>query len=121
MAGISATLSREDLKFMAEDIGPELVPFLKPEDVLNGMDPEKQRELIALLNPKAILADLSAEDQQQLVKLGLEKLLKGLGLEKILSEMSTDSRKQLLELLVKMQASNPTANKVKNGNSTLEK
>jgi hypothetical protein len=29
MAGIS-TSSRKDLEFMAEDIGPELVPFLKP-------------------------------------------------------------------------------------------
>ncbi|MFN8494131.1 MAG: hypothetical protein U0350_41415 [Caldilineaceae bacterium] len=126
MAGISATLSRKDLQFMAEDIGPELVPFLKPEDILKGMDPgkqrklvsflkpedllqgmdvEKQRELIALLSSNEAFADLSAEDQLRLARLSLEKLRKGMGLERLLSEMSADSRKQLLESLLKMQAS----------------
>ena len=85
MAGISTTLSREDLEFMAEDIGPELVPFLKPKDLLQGMDPEKQREFISLLSPQAILANISVED-----------LFKGI---------SPEQRKTLFELMLKTLAS----------------
>jgi hypothetical protein len=85
MAGISTTLSREDLEFMAEDIGPELVPFLKPKDLLQGMDREKQREFISLLSPQEILATISMED-----------LLKGI---------SPEQRKTLLELMLKTLAS----------------
>ena len=58
MSGISSTLTREDLEFMAEDIGPELVPFLKAEDLLKGMDPEKRLRLISLLNLEDRLAGI---------------------------------------------------------------
>lgn len=84
MAGISSTLSREDLEFMAEDIGPDLAPFLKPEDVVKGMDPEKQVRLF---------------------RSSLEELLKSIGLEKLMTEMNPENRKQLLELLLKVQTS----------------
>lgn len=94
MAGISATLSRKDLEFMAEDIGPELVPFLEPEEVVDGMDAEKQVRLF---------------------KTSLEKLLKSVGLEKLLTEVTPENRKQLFEMLLKMQAANSVTNKEKNG------
>jgi hypothetical protein len=50
MAGISATLSREDLAFMADDIGRELIAFLQPEDLVEVMDPEKRKALFDLLS-----------------------------------------------------------------------
>ena len=85
MAGISATLSHEDLAFMAEDIGSELVPFLKPKDLLQAMDSEKQREFISLLNPKEILANISVEE--------------------LIEDISPEQRKKLFELVLKMLAS----------------
>ena len=89
MAGISTSISRKDLKFMAGDIGPELVALMSPEEVLKGMDPEKQLRL---------------------VRSSFEELLKGIGLEKLLTELSPDNRKQLLELLLKMQTSSSMGN-----------
>ncbi|MEZ4728903.1 MAG: hypothetical protein R3E79_17360 [Caldilineaceae bacterium] len=49
MAGISATLSQEDLKFMAEDIGRELMAFLPVEDRLAGVRAE---QLLQALPPE---------------------------------------------------------------------
>ncbi len=68
---------------MAEDIGPELAPFLKPEDVVKAMDQEKQLRLF---------------------RSSFEELLKNMGLEQLLTEVTPESRRQLVELL-KMQAS----------------
>lgn len=59
MADISTSISRKDLEFMAEDIGPELVAIMPPEAVLKSIGPEKQRQLISLLGPKEILANIS--------------------------------------------------------------
>lgn len=86
MAGISATLSREDLEFMADDIGPELVPFLKAEDLLHSMDPEEQKKLLVSL-------------------LSLDDLLAAKTFEKLLGEVDPKNRKRLLELLSRLQTS----------------
>jgi len=72
MAGISATLSQEDLAFMAEDIGPELVPFLQPEAVVKGLNAEKRRKLISLLKVEDLLGGISPENQAKLLALLLE-------------------------------------------------
>jgi len=87
MAGISATLSQEDLKFIAEDIGTELVPFLQTEDLVRGLSAEKKRELISLLK--------------------LEELLSGISLE---------NQERLLQLLVKMRSADPVEQEMANGN-----
>ena len=63
MAGYSTNRSRSDLKFMAEDIGPELIPFLKPKDVVEGMSRKKQREFASLLNLKELLAEMTIEER----------------------------------------------------------
>jgi hypothetical protein len=124
MAGISATLSREDLEFMAGDIGPELVPFLKPEDVYKGMDPEKQQKLIAFMAEDMdsdLVKGVEPEKQMRLFSTTLEALVKGIGLEKLMAEMNPESRRQLLELLLKMQTYSLPSHKEKNGNATSAK
>jgi hypothetical protein len=95
MAGISATLSRKDLEFMAEDIGSELMPFMEPEDVVKGMDAEKQRRLVELLDPQPLLD-----------KLSVEELLQGISPEK---------QKTLFEMLSKMQETGTRSHQEKNG------
>lgn len=93
MAGISSTISRKDLEFMAEDIGPELVPFLDPEDIIKGMNEEKQVRLASI---------------------NLEALLKGSGLEKLYAEMSPASRKKLIDALLKLQSAMPVSHQENN-------
>ena len=95
MAGISTTLSRKDLEFMAGDIGPELVPFLDPEDIVKGMNQEKQIRLASI---------------------NLEELLKGTGLEKLFAEMNPESRRKLIDSVLKLQAAILVKNKESNGN-----
>lgn len=116
MAGLTSALSREDLEFMADDIGRDLVGVMNPKDVLEGMDSEKQRMLISLLNPNEILADMSLENRLQLVRNSIEELLKGIGLEKLWGEMDSENRKMLFESLLKMQASDATNEEDDNGN-----
>lgn len=73
MAGISSTLSRKDLKFMAEDIGPQLVPFMKTEDLMSSMDKKKQlrlvnamlAQLVAEMGPEKLLTELDPEIQKR--------------------------------------------------------
>lgn len=72
MAGISSTLSKSDLKFMAEDIGPELVPFLHTEDLVKGLNAKKKRELISAFNLEELLSGLSPENQEKLFQLLLK-------------------------------------------------
>jgi hypothetical protein len=84
MAGISTSISRKDLEFMAGDIGPELVPFLQPEDLLKGMDAEKQRRLLALLS--------------------VEERLSGISTEELIKGIRPEQRKALFEFLLKMLA-----------------
>lgn len=77
MARAFTSLSRKDLKFIAEDIGPQLVPFLKPEDIVKAMDAKQQfRLFVCLLEEFAKdgrlenwLADLPAETYQHLMAL----------------------------------------------------
>ncbi|MCE7983974.1 MAG: hypothetical protein DYG89_22600 [Caldilinea sp. CFX5] len=100
MAGISTTISRKDLEFMAEDIGPELIPFLKPQDLLRRMNAQKQREFISLLGPEEILANISVED--------------------LIKKMGPDQQIKLFELLLKnLSASlaDKEKNDEKNGNN----
>lgn len=82
MAGISTSISRKDLEFMAGDIGPDLVPFLQPEDLLKGMDAEKQRRLLSLLS--------------------VEERLSGISTEELIKGIRPEQRKALFELLLKM-------------------
>jgi len=77
MAGISATLSREDLEFMADDIGRELMAFLPLEERMAGASAE---ELLTVLTP--------------------------------------EKRKRLLELLLKMSMSTAIEKNDSNGNSS---
>lgn len=90
MAGISTTLSRDDLKFMAEDIGPELAPFLKAEDVVKAVDAKKQVSFFAS---------------------SLEELLKNRGLEHLLTDVPPENLQQLLEWLLKKQTATTTGSK----------
>ena len=64
MAGISTTISRKDLEFMAEDIGPELVAIMSHEEVVASLEPEKQQKLLTLLTRK-----LNAKERKLLLDL----------------------------------------------------
>ena len=81
MAGISTTISRKDLEFMAEDIGPELVAVMAPEKVLEGMDTAKLHRLISFVS--------------------IEERLSGLSLDELVKGMSPERRKALFELVLK--------------------
>lgn len=94
MAGISTTRSRKDLQFMAEDIGPELVPFLQPEDLLKGMDAEKQRQLLSLFSPQQLLSNLISEER-----------LSDVSMEDLIKSMPPEQRKKLFELVLRIVAS----------------
>lgn len=78
MAGISTTISRKDLEFMAEDIGEELIAVMTPEKMLKGMDQEKQRKFISLLNLEDLLAEINPEKREQILKLLLKMQASGL-------------------------------------------
>lgn len=87
MAGVSTTISRKDLEFMAGDIGREFVAVMSPEEVLESLEPEKQRKLLALVSPKERMA--------------------GLPLEELLKALNPKERKRLLTLLLQTQTSAP--------------
>ncbi|MFN8486519.1 MAG: hypothetical protein U0350_02940 [Caldilineaceae bacterium] len=89
MAGIATSISRKDLEFMAKDIGPELIPFLKPEDVLKGLNAEKKRRLF----------------QQLLASMNVEEWLSDITLEELIGDLKPEQRKKLLTLVLKMLAS----------------
>jgi hypothetical protein len=97
MAGISTTISRQDLEFMAEDIGPELVAVMRPEKVLEGMDAEKLRRLMSFMSIEERLADVS-----------LDEFVKGI---------SPERRKALFELVLKMLAAGLADKEEPNGSS----
>jgi hypothetical protein len=88
MSGVASRLSRKDLEFMAGDIGPELVPFLNPEDVVKGMNDEKQQRLLAMFSVEARLAGISVEE--------------------FLQRISPKDRKKLFELVLKTVAADLT-------------
>ncbi|NJR52116.1 MAG: hypothetical protein HC780_23615 [Leptolyngbyaceae cyanobacterium CSU_1_3] len=79
---------------MAEDIGPELVPFLKPEDLLKGLDAEKQRRLLALVSVEERLSGLNPK--QLLAHLSIEERLSDISLEELIKQMSPEQRKSFL-------------------------
>ena len=62
MAGKARSLPRKDLEFMANDIGPELVELMEPQDLIKNMNPKKQKRLLSLFTPKERLADLTPEE-----------------------------------------------------------
>ncbi|MCE7985432.1 MAG: hypothetical protein DYG89_30015 [Caldilinea sp. CFX5] len=87
MAGISTSISRKDLEFMAEDIGRELIAVMSPEEVLESLEPEKQRKLLSLVSPKERLAGLPPEE--------------------LLQALNPKDRRMLFDLLLQTQASGP--------------
>jgi len=107
MAGISTSISRKDLEFMAEDIGRELVAIMSPEEVLEGMGLEKQRRLFSLLNTKELLTHMSIEER-----------LAGVSIEELLKGISPEQRKKLFELVLKMLASGLADQEELNGKSS---
>ncbi len=80
MAGKARSLPRKDLEFIANDIGRELIEVMEPEDVIEGMNPKKQKRLLSLFTPEDRLADLTPE--QRLADLTPEEILKGMSPEK---------------------------------------
>ncbi len=57
----TTTIPRENLEFIAKDIGSELLPFLTAEQLLAGMSLEQR------------LASMSLEDEKALFELLLKK------------------------------------------------
>lgn len=101
MAGISATLTKEDLQFMAEDIRQELMAFLPPAKRLAGISADER------------LAGISADER--LAGISADELLKAIGSGILLQELDPDHRKVLLELLATMWAANSKEKKKRNG------
>ncbi|MFZ4664675.1 MAG: hypothetical protein ACOYNY_47225, partial [Caldilineaceae bacterium] len=66
MAGISATLSKEDLQFMADDIGRELMAFLPPAERLAGISAD---ELLKAISSGTLLHELSPDHRKVLLEL----------------------------------------------------
>lgn len=55
-------LSRKDLKFIAQDIGAELIPLMKPEDILQGLSTRKRQKLLSLLKKELVFAEITVEE-----------------------------------------------------------
>ena len=104
MAGVTSRLSRKELEFMAGDIGPELVPFLHPGDVVKGMNAEKRQELLSLFDPADLFKGMMAQKQEKL----FAHLLATMSMEEILQEISPKDRKKLFELVLKTVAADLT-------------
>ncbi len=75
MAGKVLSLSRDELQLVAEDIGKELLPFLKPEERLAGL---KAKEVLTHYRPEERLAGLKpAEIRRYLRQLELGQVSNG--------------------------------------------
>jgi hypothetical protein len=76
MAGVTSRLSRKELEFMAKDIGPELAPFMDPEDLMKGMMAQKQQkmfaQLLATMSVEELLQEISPKDRKKLFELVLK-------------------------------------------------
>lgn len=95
MAGMTK-LPIENLKFIAEDIGDELLQFISVEKRLEGISPEKRLEGIST---EDMLSSISTEQRQRLL------LMMFLGSEDWLKNLSEKDRKQFIELMLsKLQA-----------------
>ncbi|MCE7990049.1 MAG: hypothetical protein DYG89_53570 [Caldilinea sp. CFX5] len=110
MAGKARSLPRKDLKFMANDIGPEIVDLMEPQDLIKNMSPKKQKRLLSLFSPEARLASLSPEER--LANLSPEEFLKGISPEK---------QKALLDSLLKIYPSTAPDEKQANGDTQHER
>ncbi|MFZ4659880.1 MAG: hypothetical protein ACOYNY_22920 [Caldilineaceae bacterium] len=118
MAGKARSLPRKDLEFMANDIGPELVELMEPQDLIKNMNPKKQKRLLSLFTPKERLADLTPE--QRLANLTPEERLADLTPEEILKGMSPEKQKAFLDSLQKIYPAAAIDEKQPNGESNHE-
>ena len=89
-------IPRENLEFMAQDIGKELMPFLPPEVRLAGLAPQ---ERLAGLAPQERLAGLAP--QERLAGLAPQERIAGLALQERLGKLSAKEEEELLDLLLK--------------------
>ena len=87
MAGRSSRLSKKDLQFIAQDIGPDILPFITVETCLAGLSLETR------------LAGLSLEER--LASIGAEDLFKILEASSLFDKMDEEERKRRIELLLK--------------------
>ena len=78
MAGFPSSLTREDLEFMADDIGRDMIAVMKPEDILKGMDAEKQQRLLSLFSIEELLKGISAQQRKALFEVVLKTLASNL-------------------------------------------
>lgn len=83
MAGVPSSLTREDLEFMAEDIGVEMIGVMKPDDVMKGLNVDKQQQLFS-------------------------QMLSTTNIEDLLNQISPEQRKRLFELVLKRVAADLT-------------
>ena len=78
MAGVASRLSRKDLEFMAEDIGPEMIAVMNPEDMVKGMNAEKRQallaQMLATVNAEELISGISPEQRKRLFELVLKTL-----------------------------------------------
>ena len=68
-------IPKKDLEFMAKDIGPELLPFLAPEDLIKHLSSEDR---LRGLSPVDVLKHLLADAQQRPLNAEEKRLLKQL-------------------------------------------
>ena len=78
------SLPKKDLKFMAKNIGAEILPFLSPEERLQGLSSEERlrglssEERLQGVNPRDLLMHLSTKVQQRPLDAGELRMLKQL-------------------------------------------
>lgn len=78
MAGVASRLSRKDLEFMAEDIGPEIIAVMNAEKLLKGLNTEKGQALLSQMLATGIFEEwingISPDHQKRLFELVLKRL-----------------------------------------------
>jgi hypothetical protein len=78
MAGVTSRLSRKDLEFMAEDIGPEIIAVMDAEKLLKGLNAEKGPALLSQVLATGIFEEwingISPDHQKRLFELVLKRL-----------------------------------------------
>ena len=112
MAGIPSSLTREDLEFMVDDIGDDMIAIMTPEKILGGMNREKKHGLVSLMSVEDRLADLSVEDR--LADLSVEDRLANVSVTELLKAISTEQWQGFYEAF----ASSAVGKKERNGNGT---
>ena len=124
MAGKARSLPRKDVEFMANDIGPEIVELMEPQDLIKNMNPKKQKRLLALFTPEDRIADLTPEErladltpEERIADLTPEERIADLTPEEILKGMSPEKQKAFLDSLLKIYPVTATDEKHPNGGS----